>query len=197
MCMNADELDSEVSKELLVEHIQEQNELITELQDLIEEQQKQTQIHNSQLSAVNNRLDDAESKIAEQETVIDQMKEIIISNKEVNISPAEQLLSGQDWSELSIPHSKNRERAIEVVRRWDAIADSVRAGERVKVTTLQNTFEWASTYQTTKRVCEFVETLTDKKIILKQNTSGEKILVHPTDKTIHTSIEEALFTNAE
>lgn len=184
--MNSEISDSDVSKEVLVEQL-------TEQQNAIEELQEQQKIHESQLSAINNRLDSAEKQIEEQNTLIDQMKEIILQNKSVNISPAEQLLSGQEWEDLSVNHSENRERAIEVVEKWSQISISVSAGDRVKVSNLSDYFEWAETYQTTIRVCNFVEKLTNNKIILKENASNEKILVLPSESQIHTSIEDALF----
>lgn len=99
-------------------------------------------------------------------TVVSRLRSKLVSDGELrrDLSDAERILIG-DWDSVSVRRTKNRERALEVVERWENLSRMNRRDDiKSSVSMNQVVEEMNIDYKTAERVLEFVDEMTNGKI---------------------------------
>ncbi|WP_292486788.1 hypothetical protein [Methanohalobium sp.] len=170
--------------------VSEQSEIITDLQ-------KQIDIKSSQISHLISDIEDKEEDVESlkefrQDVVKSQLNERDLS-VEASLSPAEQVILFS-WSDSAISKTKNKQRAIKLLQKWDEISKNTAAGKSVKVTDIRkyltSILDEDIEYMTAKRVAKSIEDITNDKF--EYNT--DKKVVTQTNPDMWVTDTDNLFT---
>jgi regulator of replication initiation timing len=139
---------------------------------------KKLEVMNSQIRNLNKSVEFLEDKVEELEDEneslrrdVENLRSKYLSEKGFeNLSDAERIVIGS-WSSVSVNKSKNKERAVSVVKHWSNIwreGQMNKDGEQsVTLKQVKNYFDVQ--WNTARRVCEYIEQLTNGKISLEKS----------------------------
>lgn len=158
------------------------------------DKEKRLVIHESRLDSMNKIIDDISERLDELEDVNEKLNEkmeeikkendrlrgqVIADNNINNISDAERVILS-DWDSVSVRVTKNKKRAVSVVRNWSDVSWRNRNGDQVmRFSELEDYLEVRFT--NAERVAKFVEQMTNGKIVRMESEKNDMVLIQKED----------------
>jgi uncharacterized coiled-coil protein SlyX len=165
--------DSDQKIDKLINRIEELENTVEDQSDRINELEEDNSIINSRIDHINEFVYEVEEKVDDNVVSIDELKDIVMSSDKVYLTPAEELLTGADWSDIYINESKNRERAMDVLEVWDERSKAVgQHNQRLFIKDINNIID-KDDGATANRVAREITKLTENKIKTYKDDSNK------------------------
>lgn len=150
----------------ILHKIKQLEETVEQQSEEIESVKKEKKIIESRLNHLNDYTEELEEMIIDNVESIEDINNIVLSGDKIHLTPAEEILTGNDWSNIHVTKSPNRERAIKVLEEWDVKASYVgnQNMQRLYVKQIKDIID--APHSTAQRVAEAIQDLTEHKIEL-------------------------------
>lgn len=162
-----------------------------EIEERVEDLENEIDILHSRADHMSDYEDELQNDLEKIQNQWDSYREVLLSSgTAVDLSPAEKMMNGANWDDLNIEKSANRERAMDVITNWKRLSNPTTGGSKLNISDIDRMVDGVNNYQTSKRVGQQVQKLTDSKIVLDDLEHADgKILKMDKTENLVTDIE--------
>lgn len=144
------------------------------LEQRVENLEKHREVHKTRIDGLVESIEYLEKEVEKLREQNERLRSKLVGSGELEreLSDAERILVG-DWDSVSANRTKNRERALEIISNWEDMSrmnrsDSVESSLTMKTVVEEMDIE----YKTAERVFEFIDEMTNGKIVFDEDTNS-------------------------